>query len=405
VKVVVAVGVLALALSGCSAAPQPRSSSPAPVGTPSSTPAHRPPTVAPASDRPVFDLRLARGQGRLLDAGQVARGSEVPWSRVGSGWRLALLDQGKQHADVFSISAQLLDLIAPSGGRYQLFKISTRGLDPWRLDDWSADGRSVLLSHGDGGQHSLATEIDLRTGAQRSLRLSHEYGALLRADGAGIWLTDAVSRVRSVSWDGEVTAYDAGPTLLQAPDGRILASGRGPITVLSLDGDRRTLGSSTKHCHATRFWKPGVVLADCSGRRGPRLAAVPLDGGRPSWISLPHGKNANDLGDYDAYLLDGTTYLQVAGACGYTFLGRQNDDGSITNVNPPDAIGNVTMQGVAGHSLLVTHETSCEPPGPPVQVLAAYDPVARTERVLTQLPEGERFERILAFGEPAAVGW
>jgi hypothetical protein len=95
----------------------------------------------------------------------------------------------------------------------------------------------------------------------------------------------------------------------------------------------------------------------------------------------------------------------VAGACGYTFLGRQNDDGSITNVNPPDAIGNVTMQGVAGHSLLVTHETSCEPPGPPVQVLAAYDPIARTERVLTQLPEGERFERILAFGEPAAVGW
>jgi hypothetical protein len=120
---------------------------------------------------------------------------------------------------------------------------------------------------------------------------------------------------------------------------------------------------------------------------------------------MPHGKNSNDLGDFDAYRLGGTTYLQVAGACGHTFLGRQNDDGSITDVNPPDAVGNVTMQGVTGHRLLVTHEVSCEPPGPPVQVLAAYDPVRRRERVLTQLPEGVQFGQILAFGEPVAAGW
>jgi TolB protein len=404
-KTIVASGALALALAlaGCTTTTQPQAAPVSPVGTTTATAPQRP-TVEPASDQSVFDVVLPEGHGRLLGSGQVALGSDVPWSQVGPGWRLTLLQQGKQHADVFAVSAQMLDLVAPSGGRYQLFKSSTKDVQPWRLDDWSSDGRTALLSRGDDGRWSTVVAVDLRSGSQLSLRVAHVWGALLRDDGSGVWVTAGMSRVRSIAWDGSVTRYRLGGPLLQGPEGRVVGSGRSELTVLDQSGRTTSVPTPMDRCLPVRWWSPGVVLTQCVNSQGIRLVAIPLDGSRPTWISKPHGKDSIDLGDYDAYLLDGTTYLQVAGACGYTFLGRQNADGSITDVDPPDAIGNVTMQGVVKHALLVTHETSCEPPGPPVQVLAAYDPVAQTERVLTTLPEGERFARILAYDSPVAVG-
>lgn len=401
---------LTLGLGACSApaapeaSPAPRTAQP---GTPTAAVPSRPsaPSVGTASERQIFDVSTPRGRGHLLEAKEVGLGADVPWSQVGHGWRLSLLQQGKQQAEVFRVSAQMLDLLAPSGGRYQLFKTPTKDTAPWSLEDWSSDGRTALLSRSDDGRWSTVVAVDLRTGSQLSLRIANVFGALLREDGSGLWVSDGMSRVRSIAWDGAVTRYHVGGTLLRTADGRLISSGQSELTILDPLGRTTSVPTPMDRCRAVRWWSPGVVLTQCANNRGIRLVAIPLDGGRPTWISKPHGKDVIDLGFYDAYLLDGTTYLQVAGACGSTYLGRQEADGSVTEVNPPDAIGDVTMQGVVKHALLVTHQMSCEPPGPPVQVLAAYDPVTRTERVLAQLPGGERFGRMVPYDSPIAVGW
>jgi TolB protein len=408
------VAALALALGACSAPAAPQASSTsrtAPTGRPAGTPTDAAPSrstthsVGTASEQQIFDVSTPQGPGHLLAAKEVGLGADVPWGQVGHGWRLSLLQQGKQDAEVFQVSAQMLDLIAPSGGRYQLLKTLTKGTVPWSLDDWSSDGHTALLVRSDDGRWSTLVAVDLRTGSQLSLRVAYVFGALLRDDGSGLWVTDGMSRVRSIAWDGSVTTYRVGGTILRAPDGLAVGGGGAELTILNQSGRTTSVPTPMERCRPVRWWSPGVVLTQCVNNQGVRLVAIPLDGSRPTWVSKPHGKDSIDLGDYDAYLLDGTTYLQVAGACGYTFLGRQNADGSITDVNPPDAIGNVTMQGVLEHALLVTHEMSCEPPGPPVQVLAAYDPVARTEHVLAQLLAGERFGRMLPYDSPIAVGW
>ena len=138
----------------------------------------------------------------------------------------------------------------------------------------------------------------------------------------------------------------------------------------------------------------GVVVPQTLHHNGSHNATVigtASSGAAPTAASSPA---ATQDEDWAAYFNAGYTYddaVQLAK------LWNESDG--------PDAIGNVIMQGVLGHDLLVTHEVSCEPPGPPVQVLAAYDPVARTERVLAQLPEGEQFGTLLRYDAPAAVGW
>ena len=130
---------LAVVLSACGG-PAAHRAAPRSSGTPTSQ--AEPPSSATTpspSHREFFDVATPGGDARLLQAKQVGLGTEVPWARVGRGWRLSLLGQGVQDADVFEIHAQLLDLIAPTGGRYQLFKTRTLTTGPWSLDDWSAD--------------------------------------------------------------------------------------------------------------------------------------------------------------------------------------------------------------------------------------------------------------------------
>ena len=81
----------------------------------------------------------------VLGPNKVTMGDRVPWGKVGHGWYLTSVNQG-QHGE-FGINAdhQLLDLVDPLGGRYQLAKTAVGKDSGYRsLEDWSADGRTAL---------------------------------------------------------------------------------------------------------------------------------------------------------------------------------------------------------------------------------------------------------------------
>jgi len=102
--------------------------------------------------------------------------------------------------------------------------------------------------------------------------------------------------------------------------------------------------------------------------------------------------------------VDGHLYVQVAGPCGYTYLGRQHADGRITRVRVPHAVGNVLMVDTQGDRLVLQHAISCDGAAPR-SALTSFDPATGTERRLVVLPRDEAFAAVLPFGERRPSGY
>ena len=84
----------------------------------------------------------------MLGPNKVALGDVVPWAKVSQGWYLTAIDQGSKAAyGSMRTTAEILDLVDPLGGRYQLLKVkgdprTRRG--SFAVADWSLDGRTAL---------------------------------------------------------------------------------------------------------------------------------------------------------------------------------------------------------------------------------------------------------------------
>jgi hypothetical protein len=348
----------------------------------------------------------------MLGPGQVAMGDQVPWGKVGRGWYLTSIDQGPQ-GRMGSIDArhQLLDLVDPLGGRYQMLKTSVgharRGY--WTLADWDARLDEAILLKSDSAGHASAIQLDLRLGVRHVVALGSGVGSVGLAPHGAIFAThlggDQGERIVRVDHDGSThrLARHTDGMPLPTPDGRRLVvapedfSAHAFHVITSSGHAVRTL-PLPHHCAAQRWWRPGVVMASCYARNTTRLYGVPLDGSPVFPITAYHGKKSQDLGDLDARVLHGVTYLEAAGPCGVVFLGRQHPDGSATPVTVPHAKGNVYLIGRTAHRLVLEHGVSCDG-GPVRSAISHFDPVAGKDRVVALLPTDEGYVRILAFGE------
>jgi TolB protein len=362
-----------------------------------------------------------RGSGPASDAllgpNQVTTGDHVPWSKVGAGWYLTLIDQGPQGEVGIVPHHQLLDLVDPLGGRYQLLKteVGRDANDYGQLVDWSADGRRALVLRMSSTGHQRAVTYDLRSGTHHVAPLGSHVGSAVFGPSGGLYLTryagprgaavvrrdaDGASTVLIRRTSGQLLASPQGNRFVVAP----YANRNRHLKVVSADGDVLSVLSLPAKCAPVRWQDARTVLASCykPGYRGPRLFDVPVDGSAATPISGRHGRGSADLGDLDARRLDGTTYLEASGPCGVVFLARQRPDGTVSKVNVPGATENVYLLGTRDHRLVLQAGVSCGG-GAARAAITHFDPRTHVDRVVALLPLDEDYQTILAWREPRAT--
>ena len=348
----------------------------------------------------------------ILGPNHVSTSDRVPWRQVGEGWYLTLIAQGSRGDFGINADHQLLDLVDPLGGRYQLAKTSVAkdGTGYRHLADWSSDGRTALLLADQGTRRARAIRFDLRTGRSRVLPLGPGVATISMAPQRGVYAAmyggSAGQRIQRLDADGasQRIARHTDGTVLPTADARQIvvapqAQDSHELRVLDSDGHLIRTLPTPRPCAPTRWWDATTVLASCSRADGSTLLyAVPLDGGAPRPVSGDHGSGSLDLGDLDARKVGGSTYLEAAGPCGYVFLARQHADGTASRVRVPGSTGNVYLLGRRGHRLVLQTGVSCDG-GPARDALTHFDPVTHHDRVVAELPADESYTTVLALGE------
>jgi hypothetical protein len=317
---------------------------------------------------------------------------------AGPGWYLA---------DISRAHTQKLVLVSPTGETTTVYKRKIAPLwGGFQLLDWSADGRTALLSSADRRGTRLV-RVDVTTGAVLELPVPRLDAALLDTDGSGV-IARTWKRERSntrvldrISWTGTRTR------LLGSSTGAMVLGHHGTVVTGDGDHDRAQLLLSTAtgavlnrfrpggYCNPVRWWDATLLLETC----GSDLALV--DPATGSAERLTHRHGPGDYGHLDAREVGGRLYVQAAGACGYTFVAHETRQGEMRHLRVPGAVGNVVMVDSVGKDLIIEHSMSCDGERPR-SVLARFDPVHHEETPLVELGGRKSFGRILVFGEVRA---
>jgi hypothetical protein len=293
----------------------------------------------------------------------------VPWDRVGPGWILAQYTTA--HPEGGASGSETLDLISPSGTRYQLARWPDSRFAPVLLA-WSPDGKRALFQvfSGKGG----VEELTLATGQVSTFVLPGMANPIgyTTPDGLNIVAGRPSGNNTSLArytMSGRL-AHSLGTstdgTVLYQPSGTEFLTGASHgLKLVSNNGTQiRTLpvpGTTTSSCTPVRWWTASTVLASCEQPHsdGPQLWLVPVGGARPQALTPPRKVSSGDLGDLDAWTLPSGLYLQSAGPCAVLQIFKQARSGSITLVKVPHTNGDNHVLTALGARLLIQAPTSC----------------------------------------------
>ena len=325
----------------------------------------------------------AAPSGRILSAGQTGTRAEVPWSKIGPGWALAMYSASQGGEGVTpKAGPSTLYLVDPQGGRYKLITWSARSAQaraPWNLVDWSGDTRRALFSSGyAGATREHLHQLQLRTGHVSSFTLPKDVIAIgyTRPDGLNILaekgtaesptskltlqrygLTGKLQKSLATITDLGQVAYESGGAAIAAGALRgleLISNAGGVIRRLPVPG-------VTEGCSPVRWWTTATILASCSvtNEAGPRLWLVPAGGATPTALT-PVRKGGFDLGDFNAWQLSSGLYLDGYGACGTLVIGRQPRHGKEQMVTVPGAASSLIVNATRS-TLLVKRINACSP--------------------------------------------
>jgi hypothetical protein len=350
--------------------------------------------------------------------------ADVPWSKVGPGWMLAMwnpatgrgpgdISPGEWTADALTTTLYLID---PAGARYAITTFPPTGNGPRpRLVDWSGNSSHALFYLSDKrGPGPNVISVDLHTGTQTTLTVDG-IPSYTRPDGKAILVStsdNGTDRLKRIDLAGNPqftyptdqlgSASPFGGDYLESPDGTQLVlstANRGnqqaptrnnSLLVMGNDGAViRELPSPMPggQCDPVRWWTPAVILAHCTADSGSQLWRIPLDGAGPTALTAVNSGHDDpgfngDYGDSDAWQLPSGTFLQSAGACGSIFLSRLTPDRHTTRVTPPGLDSSVLVVGATADKLLLIGKVGC---GGTTSVVA-YDPGTSTATVLLGPP-------------------
>ena len=275
------------------------------------------------------------------------------------------------------------------------------------LADWSADGRTALLLV-NGMEGATPIVVDVITGAAQEIPVHRLTTAVLDPAGTGILAAafnggprSSNQAVQRITWAGAVTQ------LLPTTNGSLVAGRNG--TVIAGDGlhPRRqlllsastgavlnTIRSRQGFCSPVRWWDQTQLLETC----GKNLFLVDPSTGHFDQLSRGHGRG--DYGHLDARYVGSKLYVQVAGACGYTYVAKVTKHGT-RHLQVSHAVGNVLMVDAVGKDLILQHAASCDGSSPRSE-LTRFDPVHHKEKPIVVLKKHEAFGRVMLLGEVRA---
>jgi hypothetical protein len=339
---------------------------------------------------------------------------DVPWSKVGPGWMLAMWSPVTPHMPGVQpgpnepspdTSTTTLYLVDPTGNRYAITTFGPGGKATPELIDWSGDGSHALFGEKYPAP-STVTSVDLHTGAQTTVPVNG-YPRYTRPDGKAILVStdsngDKPGTLKRVDLTGhEQKSYPStqlsgagqfSGDYLQSLDGTQLVLGTANrLVVMDKDGTIvRTLRSPMPkgQCSPVRWWTSTVMLAHCSADSGKQLWKVPLDGGTPTALTAVNSGQEDDPGfggdidDWVAWQLPSGTFLQSAGACGTIFLSRLTPDMHTTRVDVPGVSDSIGVVGVTGDKLALLAQVGCGGS----DSLLTYDPATNSSTVLLGPP-------------------
>ena len=333
----------------------------------------------------------------VLAAGQAA--SAAPLPPVGPGWTLVLYSA----AGVTDRSGpDTLYLVDPAGTRYPVAQVADSGASA-QLVGWSGYGTRALV----GLPGGAVEQITLASGRVRKVSLPAGVTVLgyTRPEGLGILgestsggvttlarytLRGALARVLA-TWPSSAAAAATalfGVAALEAPSGTFLVvPGSAALSLVSSHGGVSGVlpipVSRGASCAPVRWWRDGVVLAECSGpgTAGPRLWLVPASGARPAALTPQRGLDGPDYGDINGWRVPGGgLYVQALASCGPPFIGRANQNGTVTPLLIPGVV--VTQ---AGQWLLTEQADGCLGS----TSLLWFNPVTHAERWVFRTPAAD----------------
>ena len=257
----------------------------------------------------------------------------VPWSSVGTGWLLASWEP-HPHAKE---PVEYLELVSPLGTRYVLYRLPS---GVYRVSDWSGDGQRILLVRSLTSS-SVVSTVDLQTGAvEQSFTIrnaSSVFATFTRPRGLAVLATDMSRGLVRYSLRGSAQTRfpDQFGRLgkftyawLESPDGtEVVLGARHGLAIFENEGTpvAQLPVAHADYCQPVRWWSPTVILATCNQferYRGIviRLLRFSTAGTQPEPLArLPV---APDLGDSDAWRVEGSVFLQSTTGCGYGFLSK-----------------------------------------------------------------------------------
>jgi len=330
----------------------------------------------------------------VLAAGQAA--SAAPLPPVGPGWTLVLYSA----AGVTDRSGpDTLYLVDPAGTRYPVAQVADSGASA-QLVGWSGYGTRALV----GLPGGTVEQITLASGRVRKVSLPAGVTVLgyTRPEGLGILgestsggvttlarytLRGALARVLA-TWPSSAATALFGVAALEAPSGTFLVvPGSAALSLVSSHGGVSGVlpipVSRGASCAPVRWWRDGVVLAECSGpgTAGPRLWLVPASGARPAALTPQRGLDGPDYGDINGWRVPGGgLYVQALASCGPPFIGRANQNGTVTPLLIPGVV--VTQ---AGQWLLTEQADGCLGS----TSLLWFNPVTHAERWVFRTPAAD----------------
>jgi|GEM_PF-2633444 len=273
--------------------------------TPSSSQSVSPSPSASASAR--ASSTAIAGPG-YLPRGQTGSRGEVPWSAVGSGWRLVLPSAGAGKAPA---SLYLYD---PIGGRYLISDRLPAGAD---LLAWSPDGgRAMLRSGSSDAPRYQEVSLHSATLSDGFTAPSSSFVSYTRPNGLSVLLQQSVDgTARLVRYDtaghlklrypadlSGVGALSPGSTLYLPDGGQLITAA---LKLVTNDGHlvrSYPLPSGYDSCTPLKWWTADTVLEVCLTPPGPGEPAAalylqPVAGGTPSVLTDAAGQTDGGYGD------------------------------------------------------------------------------------------------------------
>ena len=322
--------------------------------------------------------------------------------------------------------ARSLEVITPDGVRHPVYTVqvreSRRGWfhGDFTLADWRPELHTALLRVSLGQDGDKLMSYDVTTGATKEVVAPQRANSVaLDPDGSGVLMTTYPSarrpgRVGTLGWDGAKGWFRA------RSDGTAITSTDGRTLVTDENGARRwwltDLATGTSSavatpgmCRPLRWADADSVVASCRRRAANQLRLVDLDG-TSSRLGIRHTERTRRRGaaifdDEDVRTVRGRSWYESYGGCGGGLLTRQTASGVARIVRVPGHNGTLTLVGTRGDDLLVALQRTDCGSWPDRAVLSTFDPVSRTETVLTRLGRKETWREVIAATEVRSWIW